>query len=498
MNVRATPHPHTTDTPLAQLLFNHSREPMWVLDVTGAVVRANEAARAAFTTRRPVFVELLDQALDHELPRTGSWTATIPVVGDDDDEVRMSATMTSMDDDAAHYLCVLHPGFEGSGDEDGPMPRTASDAQNDNPAMMWMAGPDMRREWFSKPWLDFTGESLEAQRGEGWMASIHPEDLERLHGIMAASTQARYPFTLDYRLRRHDGSWRWVMDSGLPRHAGDGSFRGYVGSCIDIHERKELEDRLAERTRALRLADRRKDEFLAMLSHELRNPLAPIANAAGLLRLMEKDNAPLGRVRVIVERQVEQLRRLINEMVDMTRLTQHRISLRRETLRVGDLVQKTLDAEQARIEAGGHSVRIDMPDPSVEIEADPARLQQALGNLIANAAKFMQHPDVIHLRTEVRDRTLAIHVRDRGDGIAADFLPHVFELFAQQDQSLARVHGGLGIGLTIARRIVQLHGGEIEARSEGTGRGAEFVLRLPVKAGASRRAAEKQPTVLAA
>jgi len=155
------------------------------------------------------------------------------------------------------------------------------------PVLIWSATLAGSNDWFSPSWAAFTGRSLEELRRDGWTRSIHPEDLERCLGIRAASFEAAAPFALDFRLRRHDGDYRWMADNGVPRFGSDGAAAGFVGSVVDIHERKTLEENLAERTQALRLAERRQGQFLAMLSHELRNPLAPIANAASVLRTLE-------------------------------------------------------------------------------------------------------------------------------------------------------------------------------------------------------------------
>jgi signal transduction histidine kinase len=305
-----------------------------------------------------------------------------------------------------------------------------------------------------------------------------PEDLERCSGIFHASFDARQPFTMDFRLRRQDGTHRWVLANGMPRRSADGTFHGYTGSCLDIHERKELEERLAERTRALRLADRRKDEFLAMLAHDLRNPLGPIANATAILKMMESQMPAIAPVRQIVERQLEQLRRVIADMRDVTRITQAKLELRRETVGVGELVAHALESAQPQIDSRGHRLQLDVP-PGLAVLGDSMRLAQALSHLLVNAAKFMPGPGAIELSAEADAGWVRIHVKDAGQGIAPDFLPHVFEPFAQENQSKPRTNHGLGVGLTIAKRLAELHGGDISASSAGRGLGAEFVLSLP-------------------
>ena len=348
------------------------------------------------------------------------------------------------------------------------------------PALSWSATRTGANDWLSPSWSTFTGRSAGELRGEGWTSSVHPEDLDRCLGIRAASFDAQSPFTLDFRLRRHDGEYRWFVDNGLPRRAAGGATLGFVGSAVDIHERKGLEESLAERTQALRLAERRQGQFLAMLSHELRNPLAPIANAASVLRTLEHSNPILVRLREILERQVGRLGRLVEELIDVTRAAQGQISLVRERVSVDGIIQTAVANSHDKLDAGGHRLEVEVSDQRLHVRGDAGRLAQALANLIGNAAKFTFDPGVVRIEVRRAAKTVQVSVKDDGQGIAAEFLPHAFELFAQQDQTLARSLGGLGVGLTLARRIAQLHGGDVEAFSEGIGKGAEFILWLPL------------------
>ncbi len=348
------------------------------------------------------------------------------------------------------------------------------------PVLIWSATLAHANDWFSPSWTAYTGRTLDELRGDGWTRAIHPEDLDRCLGIRATSFQAVAPYTMDLRLRRHDGEYRWMVDNGVPRYAADGTPLGFVGSAIDIHERKALEESLAERTQALRLAERRQGQFLAMLSHELRNPLAPIANAASVLRTLEHSNPILVRLREILDRQVGRLGRLVEELIDVTRAAQGQISLVRERASVDGIVQTAVANSHEKLNAGRHRLEVDVPDQRLYVRGDAARLAQALANLIANAAKFTFEPGVVSIAVRRAARTVQISVKDHGQGIDPGFLPHAFELFAQQDQTLARSLGGLGVGLTLARRIAQLHGGDVEAFSEGPGKGAEFILWLPL------------------
>ena len=348
------------------------------------------------------------------------------------------------------------------------------------PVLIWSAAFDRGNDWFSPSWSAYTGRSNDELLGDGWTRSVHPEDLDRCLGIRATSFQACAPFSMDLRLRRHDGDYRWMLDNGVPRFGSDGTAVGFVGSCVDIHERKELEESLAERTQQLRLAERRQGQFMGMLSHELRNPLAPIANAASVLRTLESTNPILVRLREILERQVARLGHLIEELIDVTRAAQGQISLVREPVSIESVVQAAVVAGHDKLTSGGHRLEVDIPDERLFVRGDRGRLAQALSHLIINAAKFSFQPSEVSIRVRRAACTVQISVTDRGEGIDPKFLPHAFELFAQQDQTLARSLGGLGVGLTLARRIAQLHGGDVEGFSEGPGRGSEFVLWLPL------------------
>jgi PAS domain S-box-containing protein len=357
---------------------------------------------------------------------------------------------------------------------------TSSGLAAATPALSWSSTDTRDNDWLSPSWAAFTGRPLAELQGDGWIGSVHPEDLDRCLGIRATSFEAHGAFTMDLRLRRHDGEYRWFVDNGVPHRLEDASSRRFVGSAVDIHDRKQLEETLAQRTQALRLAERRQGQFLAMLSHELRNPLAPIANAASVLRTLEHSNPILVRLREILERQVGRLGRLVEELIDVTRAAQGQISLVRDRVSIDGVVQAAVANSHDKISAARHRLEVDVPDGRLFVRGDAGRLAQALANLIGNAAKFTLEPGVVTITVRRAANTVHLSVKDAGQGMSPEFLPHAFELFAQQDQSLARSMGGLGVGLTLARRIAQLHGGDVEAFSEGIGKGSEFILWLPL------------------
>ncbi len=257
---------------------------------------------------------------------------------------------------------------------------------------------------------------------------------------------------------------------------------------------EELEQRVEERTRELERALRGRDEFLAMLAHELRNPLAPIRNAAHVLRQVQPSETTLQWARELVDRQVQTLSRLVDDLLDVARITGGKVRLERERVEVAQVVARAIETVRPTLDRKGQTLEVSQPGGSPVIQGDATRLAQALGNLLHNASKYSPEGARIHL--EVTDPTLtdpsrdatelAIRVRDEGVGISPEMLPHVFDLFTQADRSLDRSEGGLGVGLTLARGLIELHGGRIEVRSEGPGRGSEFTIFLPLPGGAAQ------------
>ncbi len=256
---------------------------------------------------------------------------------------------------------------------------------------------------------------------------------------------------------------------------------------------RDLEQRVAERTAALeaagsrqtelaeqlRVADRRKDEFLALLAHELRNPLAPLRNAINILQLKESHDPDVLWCRGVIERQAVQLTRLVDDLLDVSRITLGKIKLRLQPLDLASVVARAVETSRPLIDAHRHELLVTMPDAAIRVEGDRARLTQVIANLLNNAAKYQNDGGTIALTVERDASAVVITVRDRGIGIAPDMLQEIFQLFAQGERTLDRAQGGLGIGLSLVKTVVELHGGSVRAASEGPGRGSEFSMRLP-------------------
>ena len=283
--------------------------------------------------------------------------------------------------------------------------------------------------------------------------------------------------------RRKDGS-AFLMDLGISEFLL-GERRYFTAVVRDITERKRLEEELRQLAADLSEADRRKDEFLATLAHELRNPLAPIRNGLQLIKLAGGQEAIVEQARSMMERQLMQMVRLVDDLMDVSRISRGKLELRKERVPLAAVLNSALETSRPLIEKMGHELTVTLPKQPLIVEADLTRLAQVFLNLLNNAAKYGDRGGHIQLNVERQGSDVVVMVKDNGIGIAADQLPRIFEMFTQVDRSLEKSQGGLGIGLTLVKRLVEMHGGRVEARSEGPGKGSEFIVRLPVVVEAS-------------
>jgi PAS domain S-box-containing protein len=278
---------------------------------------------------------------------------------------------------------------------------------------------------------------------------------------------------------RQDGTYFFANGVTSALRDGQGALLGFSKIMRDRTDHKRMEEELHLRAEALARADRDKDEFLAVLAHELRNPLAPISYALHLLDERGLSESARQHTRRIVERQVGRLARLIDDLLDVSRIRTGKVELRRDPIELGGLIRHTVEIARPVFEERGHELSVCLPDEPVWLEADAVRLEQVLSNLLNNAIKFTEDGGTISVAAERQAHEIILRVKDTGVGITPDLLPRIFDLFTQGDRSLDRSRDGLGIGLTLSRRLVELHGGTIEAHSEGLGKGSEFVIRLP-------------------
>jgi PAS domain S-box-containing protein len=270
---------------------------------------------------------------------------------------------------------------------------------------------------------------------------------------------------------RQDGSRFWANVVITAVYDLDGKLRGFAKITRDLTERKQFEE--------LEESRQRTQEFLAMLSHELRNPLAPLKTAVGILSLRELHDPVVEQARDVIERQVQHLTRLVDDLLDVSRITSGRIRLSNEPLELAAIIGRAVEAARPLLDSKGHSLEIKQPGRPVWVRGDLTRLTQVFVNLLNNAAKYTPDSGQIGIEVELFDDNAAIHIRDNGVGIAAELLPRVFDLFTQGQRPLDRADGGLGVGLALVHRLVSLHGGTVRASSEGSGRGSEFVVTLP-------------------
>jgi signal transduction histidine kinase len=265
----------------------------------------------------------------------------------------------------------------------------------------------------------------------------------------------------------------------------------FLASLRDISERKSLEAQLRQKVAELAEADRHKDEFLAMLVHELRNPLGPILNALYVLKGRETDPGLVVQMRGIIDHEVRAVSRLVDDLLDVIRSRTGKLKLRLESMNLETAVEKAVASTRPLIESKRHVLRVDLPPTPIILFADPVRIEQILVNLLTNAAKYTDSGGSIEISAEAGELQVVIAVRDDGMGISADMLGRIFDLFAQSDNTLDRAMGGLGIGLTLSRRLARLHGGELTVQSDGLGCGSRFLLRLPRTASAGASAASE-------
>jgi signal transduction histidine kinase/ActR/RegA family two-component response regulator len=270
-----------------------------------------------------------------------------------------------------------------------------------------------------------------------------------------------------------DGTATHILGNAVPLRGADGAIRGAVGAFVDISQRGEAEE-------ALRDADRRKDQFLAILAHELRNPLAPIRNAAEMLRVKTSSSPELAWAWEIIDRQIVQMTHLIDDLMDVSRISRNTLPLRPGRVDLSMLIRDAVDAIRPALERSNHSLDVAVPQDAIYLDADSTRMTQVFANLLDNAARFTEPGGRIRLLAERRGNEAVVSVKDNGIGISAEMQRRIFEPFTQVDSSLERLHGGLGVGLSLVKQLVEMHGGRVEVHSEGLGRGSEFTVHVPL------------------
>lgn len=359
--------------------------------------------------------------------------------------------------------------------------------------LAWMTNERGWTFWHNQRWLDFVGMTLEEMRGWRWQQFLHPAHVVRVTEKFRHHIDRGKVWEDTYPLRGRDGSYRWFLSQGIPIRDAQGNVQRWFGTNTDVTEQRKREEELRE-------VDRHKSEFLAMLGHELRNPLAAIRNA---LVLCQVEHESFDWAKGVVDRQSAQLARLVDDLLDVSRITLGKVTLRRERVEVCAVVWRAVEAAKPIIAQRGHDLSVECPPHELWVDADPSRLDQIVGNLLTNAAKYTEpggkiwvtaafsapspsssRPETGTANREAEEkdgeppREITITVRDTGVGIPPEKLPQMFDIFTQAERSLDRAEGGMGLGLAIVKMLTEMHGGRVDAWSAGLGKGSTFSIHL--------------------
>jgi PAS domain S-box-containing protein len=340
------------------------------------------------------------------------------------------------------------------------------------PLIIWVHNARGELEYVNNTFCEYFGVTAEDAKGERWKMLTHPDDGDAYIQEFLRCSRKREPFHRQVRVRRADGEWRWLESWGRPRWAGE-EFAGMVGTSADVTKRNAAATALQE-------ADRRKDEFLALLAHELRNPLAPLRSSLDILRLAKGNEEAAERARATMQRQVTHMVRLVDDLLDVSRIATGKLELRFEVLDIGQVIESAIETSAPELQAGGHELVSSIPTSTYHVRGDPVRLAQVFSNMLSNAARYTPHGGRIRMNLHAEGSELVVAVTDNGVGIPANMLESVFARFTQVESRDRARHGGLGLGLSLARGLIEMHDGTIVADSAGEGRGSTFTVRLPL------------------
>jgi PAS domain S-box-containing protein len=420
----------------------------------------------------PQGVETIHQRKGGELVLVNLWTSTVPDEQGNDRILGLVADVTARKQ--------IETALRKSDARLRDLVDTAAEG-------VWILDADRRTTYVNRRMAEMLERPVHEILGHSGDALFAPESRTDVAEVWEACRRGlRDRREIGFQLP--DGGRLWASASVSPVLDESGGFGGILAMLTDVTERRRLDEELRRRVEELAAEDRRKDEFLAMLAHELRNPLAAISNAGHVLDRGGSADARTRDLVGVIGRQIRHLSRLVDDLLDVSRFTRGKIELRKRPVELRPIVEGAVETIQPLLERQGHRLTVSMPEEPVMLEADATRIEQVLANLLNNAAKFTEPGGRLGLCVETQGGEAVLTVRDNGQGIAPDLLPRIFDLFVQEDRSLARSHGGLGIGLTLVRSLVERHGGKVEARSEGPGRGSELVVRLPLLSTGARAA----------
>lgn len=343
------------------------------------------------------------------------------------------------------------------------------------PVMIWMTDETEGAVYFNKPWLDFTGLGIEASSGDGWMNLIHPDDRDEVRRKYGTSFERREPFSIEYRLRRYDGEYRWVIDRGVTRHSPDGSFAGYVGSCLDINEQKATEQKLLEAKEYAEEMSKLKTSFLTNITHEIRTPLTVILGFTSILR--QGVRTEYQRFVNLIERSGRRLLLMLDSMLDLAQLEAGTLEIDQRSQNILEVVESAVESIRPLADEKGLDLHVSFPPDRCYARFDHAILTRVINNLLDNAIKFTDEGEV-GVDVRLANGTVEVVVRDTGIGIESEFLPHVFDPFVQESTGLDRTHQGSGLGLSVSKRLLERMGGSITLSSKKS-EGTVFTVILP-------------------
>jgi PAS domain S-box-containing protein len=337
---------------------------------------------------------------------------------------------------------------------------------------VWVCDAEGRNTYASDSFLKLTGLTQQQCSEFGWGDVLHPDDLDDTIAAWKECVGTGSNWYREHRIRGVDGRWHHMLAQGVPIRDANGKIERWAGLNLDISRLKNTEHALLE-------ADRRKDEFLATLAHELRNPLAPIRNAVRILDSSSADELQRKWGREVISRQVHRMALLLDDLLDVSRITRGQLELKKDYVDLKSIVSVALETARPLMDAKQHTLSVSLPPDPSRLEVDPLRLSQAIGNLLTNAAKYTDPTGRIQLRASLNAQGLSISIKDNGIGLKPEVIPGLFTMFSQVDSAVDRAEGGLGIGLALVRGLVGLHGGTVDVHSEGPGRGSEFIVHLP-------------------
>lgn len=348
--------------------------------------------------------------------------------------------------------------------------RTITDAM---PQMVWSTLPDGFHDYFNEQWYTFTGVERGSTNGDKWPKVLHPDDRARTAEVWQQCLISGEPYEILYRHHHNSGEYRWTLGRALPIKDAEGRITRWMGTCTDIHAQKIAEEELRE-------SNNRKDEFLAMLAHELRNPLAPISSSAQVLTMIKSDDERIKRSSEVIVRQVKHMTHLVDDLLDVSRLTRGLERLNKDFINIDDVINNAIEQSLPLIQAREHTLDVQSNHHNAIVLGDKTRLIQVISNLLTNSAKYTPVGGRIIVHAQTNAEKITISVSDNGSGIPPKLLPFIFDSFTQGERNSDRTLGGLGLGLTLVKKLVTLHHGEVKAHSDGKDLGSIFTVILPL------------------